>query len=967
MLRVAQPSLILMIMTLASHAILAQELHQRIDQWIPLPASPLVATPVEDGLFLRRLSLDLRNTVPTTAELQEFAADTDPNKRIKWVDRFFADPLFSEKMVTWLDLTLMERRPAQNVDRQAWLTWLRTQIDEGTPIDALTRKIVGSEWWNRDTRPAQRFFLDRDGDPHLITRDFSRIFLGRDIQCAQCHDHPLIADYRQRDYQGLVAFFASSSLVEITYKDAENKDQKMKLFVEKAASDTPYESVFAKGKPHWSGPALLDRLPTWEAYQVPSQRYQEPAVSWMVGESPRKPTRSRRSELAPLVTDPQLRPFAENWSNRLWALAFGEGIVHPLDMHHPDNPPDNPQLLQGITDGLIELRFDAKAFLRQIVLSQAYQRSNRLPVESAADSLLTIDLPKLQAELEGMTAQEAKLQEAAKLAEDVWSQAIDAMNEIEAEHVRLRNELSKSDAALVDATKKRTESTTARDKALADLNQAKQKQSLLAEGVAKLEEAKKLDAKEDPELMAAIQTSIQKRDAAAASIAPLEQAHQTAETNLAKTVEVEQAATKQATDLAGSLDAIRPTIEQKYQAIVQARDAWRLAERAKKLDGTRQNYLKEVIQLASSRSQRATIAQTLPALQANVAQLQTQIDSAVKQMSDLDQQMQTQQSQRNEINKQFVSVQERFLGKQNEKTQLVSAKQQLEATQNLIAEKQSIANTLTEIDKALAQRDSEMVTISAEVESIKNSLQSVDTMLTSIGTQKQSMVGQRDALVNSKAQEETKIAEGQTTLQQLDSQWPDKSLALVEQSADQLSTARLRALSPEQLCWSILRVMGVFDQYVANERAELDKTQPLPADPPATDAIKADREKLAVRRAIDKLRGNADHFAKLFAAGSGQADVYFASADQALYFANGGAIHSWAGPSGSNLTARIQQSTDIKASVEDLYGTLLCRKPSELEIQLLEAHWNVPADQRPARIHESVWAMLSSAEFRFIQ
>ena len=66
--------------------------------------------------------------------------------------------------------------------------------------------------FSRPTAPIQRrdraarFALDRGSDPNMLTRDIGRIFFGRDMQCAQCHDHPIVSDYLQSDYQGLFAF-----------------------------------------------------------------------------------------------------------------------------------------------------------------------------------------------------------------------------------------------------------------------------------------------------------------------------------------------------------------------------------------------------------------------------------------------------------------------------------------------------------------------------------------------------------------------------------------------------------------------------------------------------------------------------------------------------------------------------------------------------------------------------------------
>ncbi len=132
-------AVVIFVMVVGSDFSLGQEppatvpLHQRIDQ-LCTPSDPaLVAPIVDDGLFLRRLSLDLRNTVPTAEELKQFRDDPDPDKRGKWIDRFLDDPLFAERIVTWLDLTLMERRTAQNVNRQTWIDFLRNKVDSSTP------------------------------------------------------------------------------------------------------------------------------------------------------------------------------------------------------------------------------------------------------------------------------------------------------------------------------------------------------------------------------------------------------------------------------------------------------------------------------------------------------------------------------------------------------------------------------------------------------------------------------------------------------------------------------------------------------------------------------------------------------------------------------------------------------------------------------------------------------------------
>ena len=91
------------------------------------------------------------------------------------------------------------------------------------------------------------------------------------------------------------------------------------------------------------------------------------------------PAYSRRLKLAQELPRTATRGFARNLANRLWALMYGRGLVHPLDLHHAENPPSHPELLDRLEAWIVEHEYDVKALLEQIALSQAYQRSSVLP------------------------------------------------------------------------------------------------------------------------------------------------------------------------------------------------------------------------------------------------------------------------------------------------------------------------------------------------------------------------------------------------------------------------------------------------------------------------------------------------------------------------------------------------------------------------------------------------------------
>jgi hypothetical protein len=178
-----------------------------------------------------------------------------------------------------------------------------------------------------------------------------------------------------------------------------------------------------------------------------------------------------------------------------------------------------------------------------------------------------------------------------------------------------------------------------------------------------------------------------------------------------------------------------------------------------------------------------------------------------------------------------------------------------------------------------------------------------------------------------------------------------------------LAIAGERALSPEQLGWSVLSATNVLPSTVSNELAELNKTQPLAADSPA-DAQRA-RQLQGVRVALDKLQSTVDVFSNLYASGVGQtSDDFFASPDQALYVANGGSVYGWSAPNGNNLTQRVAQVTDVQQGARMLTLGLLGRQPSAAELEWLSGQLGGTPETRPAVVHELVWAILAGAEFR---
>lgn len=317
--------------------------------------------------FYRRVSLDLCGTIPSAQEARAFETDKDPTKRAKLVDRLLASQAHVWHMAETLDVWWMERRPNKHVTADLWMNWLREQVRAGEPLDFMVRDILQADGTEKESRPAARFFLDRDFEPNQVARDIARLFLGANLQCAQCHDHPRIDDYTQDKYFGLMAFLART-------RQFEDPKSKMSVLAEKAEGETTFVSVFDKAKVQKKTPP---KLPGKKEIPDPLIGKGLEYITAPAKDIREVPRYSRRQQLAGMLAQGAYDPFARNMANRLWAKVMGRGIVHPLDLHHSANPPSHPELLDYLTEELVRLQFDHRAFLRMVVLSEAYQRSSR--------------------------------------------------------------------------------------------------------------------------------------------------------------------------------------------------------------------------------------------------------------------------------------------------------------------------------------------------------------------------------------------------------------------------------------------------------------------------------------------------------------------------------------------------------------------------------------------------------------
>ena len=325
--------------------------HNYIDEPIFERLQKLRIAPSElcdDETFLRRVTLDLAARPPTPEEYRAFMADTGEDKRARKIDALLADDAFADFWTTlWAEqLRVMGGNyapDAMSIKAAAtYYEWIRRQMREGRPLDEFVAEMVNSSGSSISHGPVNLYTMlvhNVRVDPKQLAADFSQVFLGVQLQCAECHNHPFDR-WNMDDYYSFVAFFNG-----ITRKaGAEARDKRIfwdhtKPPVRHLVDDRPM---------------LPKTLGAAEAVQLEGDP---------------------RAALAAWLTAPENELFSRNLANRIWAQLMGRGIVHPVDDVRVTNPPVNEPLLNELAARLVASKFSLRALVRDICNSRTYQLS----------------------------------------------------------------------------------------------------------------------------------------------------------------------------------------------------------------------------------------------------------------------------------------------------------------------------------------------------------------------------------------------------------------------------------------------------------------------------------------------------------------------------------------------------------------------------------------------------------------
>ncbi|MDY3559209.1 DUF1549 and DUF1553 domain-containing protein [Gemmata sp. JC673] len=327
-----------------------------------LVASKLAASARStDDEFLRRVSLDITGVIPTAARAKAFLDDTSPDKRARLIDELLADPHFGRRMADIWAAKLFPRDSANRfVLKDPLYKWLEEQFNANPGWDKLVTALVTATGTVADNPATTYFLANRSVDK--LTDTTSQHFLGIQLQCAQCHNHPFTS-WKQTEYWGMAAFY--SKVKADNPKNANKGGDNTQIGVQEGRVTTRQKDFFPES-----------------AKTVPA-RYlggEQPALG---AADPYRPA------LAKWMTSSTNPFFAKALVNRTWAHLFGRGFVNPVDDMLPENEATHPDLLNALAHHVsTAAEFDLKYLIKAICLSETYQRTSKPTAENKADHTL---------------------------------------------------------------------------------------------------------------------------------------------------------------------------------------------------------------------------------------------------------------------------------------------------------------------------------------------------------------------------------------------------------------------------------------------------------------------------------------------------------------------------------------------------------------------------------------------------
>lgn len=394
--------------------------------------------PASDGVFLRRIYLDVIGRIPTAEEATEFLSDNSPDKRARLIDKLLLSEGYASHWFNyWADVLRIKSDPnegGQGGSGDVYAAWVKDQLRRNTPYNQFVYQLLTAEGYIWDN-PAVGYYMRDAGMPLDNMANTCQVFLGTRVACAQCHNHPF-DDYAQRDFYEMAAYTVGVDtrvrprdiIAEATGRGKLRRSDAEKL-VQPGVTNILEDlleplSYGVRANPH----AVQHLPPDFRGDpKNPNSRDGKPneAVRPVPVFGKRSDIRTGKEILenyAGWMTSPENPTFTLVVANRLWKQVMGLGLIEPVDdikkVDIDKNNGDasklatNPALMAHLTRHMRAVNYDMKRYLRTVLNTRTYQREattedviditdyhfpgpavRRMSAEQLWDSFVTLVIP----------------------------------------------------------------------------------------------------------------------------------------------------------------------------------------------------------------------------------------------------------------------------------------------------------------------------------------------------------------------------------------------------------------------------------------------------------------------------------------------------------------------------------------------------------------------------------------------
>ncbi|WP_299469785.1 DUF1549 domain-containing protein [uncultured Gimesia sp.] len=323
------------------------------------------ASPVaSDEEWLRRVYLDLIGQIPSAEMVEKFVKDSDTAKRSKVIDQLLDDPAYVQNFTNvWTNL-LIGRNTPRRVSRNGMQKFLREAFAKNRPWDEIVQDLVTAEGHFEENGAVNYLLaqMQNNDEAVQVTAATTRLFLGIQVQCTQCHNHPF-NDWKQNQFWEYNSFFRQMRRINHRKTDPKTGRQ---------VDD--YSEVVATG---FNGPVYYEKrsglmqvaYPIFEDVKVDPEGSVE-----------------RRKEFSKLIVQGEKPLIAQAIVNRMWGYFIGYGFTRPVDDMGPHNPASHPELLNKMAEELVKKKYDLKQLARWICNSEAYNLTSQFGRKNEIDS-----------------------------------------------------------------------------------------------------------------------------------------------------------------------------------------------------------------------------------------------------------------------------------------------------------------------------------------------------------------------------------------------------------------------------------------------------------------------------------------------------------------------------------------------------------------------------------------------------